>query len=162
MHFDSCECIEDVKKAYYKLVKKFHPDNNLANDTTKIMQEVNAEYEIIFNRLKSVHRNMDGELYTKKEANETASEFAEVINAIVHFLDCKIEIIGNWVWVSGETKKYKDTLKSLGFRWINNKSAWSYHRTPYRKRDGKTYSLDELRKKFGSDEVKMNPRAMLT
>lgn len=44
---------------------------------------------------------------------------------LLTFKNCKIEIIGNWIWVSGNTKYYKEILKSLKFNWINNKKAWA-------------------------------------
>jgi len=162
MYFYSCLCIEDVKQTYHGLVVKWHPDNNRGGtDTTKIMQAINAEYEIVFGRFKNVHRNAEGSIYTaSKDSDETAAEFAEVIEKIVHFVNCRIEIIGNWIWVSGNTRHYKEILKNIGFRWSPDKTAWAYHKDPYRKRYS-GYSMDELRNKFGSTEVKTESRAAL-
>ena len=44
------EDLKDVnmfRTAYKKLLIKYHPDNN-AKDTTGIMQEINAEYDLLF------------------------------------------------------------------------------------------------------------------
>ena len=36
----------------------------------------------------------------------------------------KIELIGTWVWVSGDTKPVKEELKKLGFSWHSKKVCW--------------------------------------
>ena len=35
-----------------------------------------------------------------------------------------IEESGNWVWISGETRQHKETLKKLGCRWSKKRTAW--------------------------------------
>jgi len=162
VYFDDCVCSEDVKSLYHSLAVKYHPDNNPGADTKKTMQDINAEFEVAFARLKNIHRKADGDMYTSsKDTDETADEFTEIIDAIIHFVNCKIEIIGSWIWVSGESSPYKEILKELGFRWSSNKRAWAYHESPYRKRHNRNYSMDDLRNKFGSEEVKTNPRVAL-
>jgi len=40
--------LKDVKKAYYQLAKKFHPDTNKNDpETIKKFQEVSEAYEVI-------------------------------------------------------------------------------------------------------------------
>ena len=163
VYFDTCACSEDVKSLYHKLAVQYHPDNNPDIDTKKIMRDINAEFEKAFARLKNIHRNVSGETYTTtKDTNETADDFREIIDAIIHFVNCKIEIIGSWIWVSGETKPYKEILKELSFHWSSNKKAWAYHETPFRKRHNRNFSMDDLRNKFGSEEVEPRPRAALS
>jgi len=40
---------KEIKSAYRKLAKKFHPDANPGNDTTEKFQEINRAYEILSN-----------------------------------------------------------------------------------------------------------------
>ena len=43
--------VEKIKKAYKKLVKKFHPDVNKENkDAEKIFKEVNHAYKILLKK----------------------------------------------------------------------------------------------------------------
>jgi len=162
MYFNACKCIEDVKQLYHRLVVKSHPDNNLNRDTTKIMQEINAEYEDAFNKLKNIHRNAEGETYTaKEESTETAKGFADIIEKIIHFHSVKIEIIGSWVWITGNTRPYKDILKDIGFHWCPQKTAWSYHKGSYRKKDNRRYTMDDIRDKFGAEDIQTKPRTSL-
>ena len=151
VYFKNVNCIQELKKQYKNLVKLYHPDLN-KNDTNSIMQEINAEYETIFNKVKNSFINSQGEIY-EKENNETVEEFKNIINKIITFKNCKIEIIGNWIWVSGNTKYYKEILKNLSFKWIQNKKAWAYHKEKYFKKTNKVYTLEDLRNSFTSIDI---------
>lgn len=47
--FNNPETLEDLKKQYKKLAFQNHPDRG---GKTSDMQEINAEYEVLFSRLK--------------------------------------------------------------------------------------------------------------
>lgn len=61
-----------------------------------------------------------------------------------------IEIIGCFVWVTGDTKPSKDKLKVLGFQWHSKKYAWYFAPENYRKRSRRDYDLDEIRTMYGT------------
>ena len=151
-YFVNVETIEELKKEYKKLVMKLHPDLNKEFDTTSQFQEMQNEYNIMFEKVKNIFTNEKGEKYNK-ENNENIETFKNIIDKIVYFENVKIEIIGTWLWLSGNTKEYKDIIKSLGFRWSQNKIAWYYHEGSYRKNNNTKYSLDDLRTKFGTESV---------
>jgi DnaJ-class molecular chaperone len=44
--------LEELRRQYKELLKKYHPDN--ANGNT---QEINAEYDVLFKRLKDRHES---------------------------------------------------------------------------------------------------------
>lgn len=156
-YFAECETLEDVKKLYKKLACKLHPD--CGGDANEFVRMSN-EYEVAFNRLKNTFRNVAGEKY-EKENNETSNIFKDIIDKIIHFESVKIEIIGTWIWVSGDTKPYKDTLKELKFNWCKNKSAWSFHYGEWKKYTNRKTTLDEIRNLYGSEEIKTQSRVKL-
>ena len=43
--------IDEIKKAYRALVRKYHPDINSAKDATKKTQAINAAYEILSDKI---------------------------------------------------------------------------------------------------------------
>lgn len=159
-YFRNCRTIEDVKRTYRDLAKKLHPD---CGGNAEEFKKMSAEYQIAFNRYKNIHESKKEEQrenYTK-ETTETPEAFAEIINSIIGLAGLKIEIIGSWVWVSGNTFIHKDALKAAGFVWSKSKKAW-YHAGEklQGKRRGR-YSMNGLRMKWGTTEVK-NDAAMLT
>ena len=143
--FNNPTTLEELKKEYKKLCMAHHPD--LGGDTSD-MQEINSQYETLFEKLKNVHKNSQGETYTK-ETEETPEQFKEIINTLIHLNGIEIEICGSWIWLTGNTKEHKEILKNLKFRYASKKKAWYYHTEPYHKR-GKELTLAEIRDRFGS------------
>lgn len=147
-YFTNCKTAEELKKEYRKLAKQLHPDLGGDTEEFKIMQN---EYEIKWERLKNIHTNSNGETYTK-ETTETPQEFINIINVLVLLSGLQTELIGTWIWVSGNTKLHKEVLKNLKFRYAHKKQAWYYHTEPYRKKSKRELTLDEIRDMFGSEK----------
>ena len=139
---------EELKKRYRELAHKHHPDSG---GDEEIMKAVNAEYAELFLRLKDIHQTKDGEKYTSsKESNETPEQFIELINELMRMDNIVIEVIGCFVWVSGDTKPYKEILKSLKFKWHTKKLCWYLAPEDYKRRSRKDYELDEIRAMYGT------------
>lgn len=159
-YFTNIKTLEDLKKAYKKLVFELHPDHNKEEGAAKAFIEMKAEYDLLFEKVKNKRINSQGEYY-ETETEETLEEFKDIIERVVFFEGCKIEIIGTWIWISGNTFKYKDQLKELKFRWSKNKNAWSFHNGEYRKKSKTKFSLEELREKFGNQDINNKQMAIL-
>ena len=157
--FNNPATLEELKKQYKTLALKHHPD---MGGTVKDMQEINAEYDSLFARLKNIHQTADGNTYeTKTDSRETADEFREIITRLIILDGVQIEICGSWLWVTGNTYPHKDTLKSLKFRYSKSKCAWYYHNDGYRKNNGKTFTLEQIRSLYGSEVVNSKPTLKL-
>ena len=148
-YFEEARTLEDVKQLYKKLARALHPDCNPGKDTTADFQKMQADYEKAFNRCKNIHVNKDGETY-EKETTETPEQYADIINQLLKCEGLIIELCGSWLWITGNTKEYSNTLKTLRFRWSKNKAAWYFHFEPYRKRSKKSVDLDTIRSMYGS------------
>ena len=118
MYFANVRTLEELKKAYRELALANHPDRGGDLET---MQAINAEYDKVFEQVKNIHVNKDGEMFTK-ETEETPEEFKNIIDQLLKMEGVEVEIIGCFVWLSGNTKPYKDQIKALGFRWSANKT----------------------------------------
>lgn len=109
--FNNPETLEDLKKQYKKLAFQNHPDRG---GKTSDMQEINAEYEALFSRLKDTHKNAEGEFYTARTATtETATEFMDIIEKLIHMEGIEIEVCGSWVWVTGDTRPHSALRSSI-------------------------------------------------
>ena len=151
MYFKDCKTLQDLKTEYKRLVLQNHPD---VGGDTETMKQINNSYEVCFHLLKDTHFDKDGNIYTAKEATqEVPEEFINLMDILIRMENIKIEIIGRFVWISGISKPYKDTLKGLGFLWHSGKLMWYLPFKGYRKLNNKKYTIDEIRYMFGSLEV---------
>ena len=150
--------LEELKRQYRTLAMKHHPD---CGGNTADMQSINAEYDTLFEQLKTVHTIATGDTYTAN-TNETPEQFKNIINRLIVLDGISIEIIGSWVWVTGNTYRHKELIKSLMFRWSSSKKAWYFHGNDYHKTSKKTFTLDEIRDLYGSQTVTSKPPLKLT
>lgn len=144
-YFAGCTTLEELKGEYKKLVMMHHPDRGGNLET---MQEINAEYDETFPRLKNKHKNKDGEAY-EKENEEAPNEFKDLMETLIRMDGVHIEIIGCFVWVSGDTRPHKDQLKAMGFKWHSKKLCWYKAPADYKRRSKKQYAMDEIRDMYG-------------
>lgn len=54
-YFKDVNTLEELRRQYRDLLKKYHPDN--ANGSTQATQEINAEYDRLFKVLKNRHES---------------------------------------------------------------------------------------------------------
>jgi len=64
----------------------------------------------------------------------------EALQKIINFDGVNIEIVGQWIWISGNTFAYKKEFKEAGFKWAKNKCAWYFHTEIFRKKSFKSAS----------------------
>ena len=142
------ETLEELKSMYRKLAMEHHPDRG---GDSEAMKAVNTEYDRLFPLLKDIHKTKDGATYTAKQTStETADSFKELIDQLMKMENIIIEVIGCFVWVTGDTKPHKEKLKALNFRWHTKKIAWYLKPEDYKKRSRKDYALDEIRSMYGT------------
>lgn len=159
------EDLKDVnilRTAYKKLLIKYHPDNN-AKDTTGIMQEINAEYDLLFQKLKDTYEHSESyEKQTDRQKQaydwEKDKQLRAVIVALSKFAGLEIELCGTWVYVRGETYPYRKELKDLGLRFNSHKRCWIIHFDDYYKYHKKPVGMSYIRSKYGSVIIQTDTR----
>jgi len=140
--------LEELKSAYRKLAFEHHPDRGGNHEA---MKAVNNEYDALFPKLKDTHKTKDGQTYTARQSTtETAGQFKELIAELMKMDGIIIEVIGCFVWVTGDTKPNKDRLKALNFQWHSKKYAWYLKPEDYRRKSRREYGLDEIRDMYGT------------
>lgn len=146
--FGSCSDLDQVKTLYKKLAKQHHPD---FGGKTETMQEINSEYAFASARVISKAGFTSDEMEQEIRFSEA---YRQAIEAIIHLEGLQVELVGNWIWVTGNTRIHREGLKSAGYRFAAKKLAWYFRNEEFRsgKRSGK--SLEEIRIKYGSEVVK--------
>lgn len=145
-YFTKPQTLEELKKQYKKLAFENHPDRGGNAET---MKKINVEYDELFQKLKNVHKNANGETY-KTETAEPPEMFKNIIEKII--------IFGAWIWLTGNTFPHREQLKELKFRFSNSKKAWYFHNDGYVRKTKKRYTLDEIRDLYGVEKIKNKPQ----
>jgi hypothetical protein len=125
--FQSVATVEELKREYKKLAKKYHPD--LGGSHQEFIN-LKKEYDDLFEQLNG------------GKGNNKA--YQDIIDKLIQY-DLEIEIIGTWIWITGNTYSLKKELKDLGFKWASRKKAWFWYEGEYKKFHKKEFSLDEIR-----------------
>lgn len=148
-YFKECKTLEEVKFLYKQLALKFHPDRE--GGSTVKMQEINAEYrDIIKNpRFKFSEQT--------QEQKEEFNRYPDIIDKIVNLSGITIELIGDWIWISGNTYPHRQHLKELGFLFAPKKTMWYYRPAEYKSSNHKPKNIDDIRAKYGSETIRTKP-----
>jgi len=143
--FKQCPTLEEVKAQYKKLAKQHHPD--LGGDTLT-MQEINKEYAF------ATAKALKGATLSDEETeNEILSSegYRSAIEQIIHLDGITIELVGYWLWVTGNTYPVRQQLKKATFLFAPKKLAWYFRTAEYKVGKGSGKSLAEIKNKYGSE-----------
>ncbi len=157
-YFKDLSSMEAVKKQYRKLAMKYHPDRG---GNEEVFKQINNEYEQAMEQAKI---NETKKAKTKKEEDFIKSQymnsknFRNIIDKLIVLEGIEIEITGTWLWLRGNTYKYKEYLKSeFNAQWSKSKKCWfiSPQGKNFRKTRGyKGKSMNSIRSTYGSTKIK--------
>jgi curved DNA-binding protein CbpA len=143
--------VSEVKQAYKKLAFQLHPDRESGSHEAFVSMQ--SQY---LNRLKQLDRQESRDssgrthtyYYNESVETEVMEKITELLNLKAQDLD--IELCGVWLWVSGNTREYKEKLKELSLTWHSKRSKWYFHTKTNRKKRMSKMSFDQIRHAYGS------------
>ncbi len=143
-YFQDCRTLEEVKRKYKELAMLHHPDRG---GNTATMQDINNEYESV----------MKNPFFSFSEQTEQEQQefikYPEIIDQVIGLQGIIIELIGNWIWISGNTYPYKSQLKQIGFYFAPKKVMWYYRPADYKSSNRSPKTIEYIRLKYGSDVI---------
>lgn len=144
-YFKNVKTLDELKAAYRRLVKQYHPD---CGGDTETMKAINNEYDELHEQLKAQHNATADEFH---QTTETPEEFRQIIELLLKLQGLTVELCGSWLWIFGDTLQHKDKLKAAGCRWSASKKMWYWRHAE----DGQKWhrgksTISEIRSKYGS------------
>ena len=136
--FSEVTGINEAKKVYKTLAKKLHPDVGGSEEEFKLLNAIYNDF-------------IENKIYFSNDF-KIDLDLEKIISQILHFENITIELVGSWIWLSGDTKEIKDKLKELGFKWASKKKMWYYGEMKGKSHGEK--SLDEIKDKYESKTFK--------
>lgn len=146
--FENVGTLDELRKEYRRLAFLYHPDKG---GSTETMQMINNYYERLSKKL--ISGNADFTEARKEYEQQVSEELREMLDKVIFLQGVEIEVIGSWIWITGNTFSLRETIKGLGFRFSHVKTAWYWHKGEYRKKNGKIQSMDDMRDMWGSQRV---------
>lgn len=150
--FAQCKTLDELKAEYRRLALKWHPDMPTGDLAT--MQRINAEYDRRFTFLRDT---ANGKPDRERDIHEEPEEYRRVIERLIKVDGITIELVGSWVWVSGDTRAHKDELKAAGMRWSGKRRMWYWHPADQRRRRGSRASYAQICAKYGCKRIEREP-----
>jgi hypothetical protein len=139
--------LDDLKKQYSKLAKLYHPD---AGGTNEQFVKMKDEYDKLIKKILSGSKLSDEQIKNEFEIDEN---LRSLVDAIINLPLIEIEIIGKWIWVSGNTYPIRSELKSAGFSFAPKKKLWYYAGS---KSSGRgNMDIEEIRNAYSTNKIKM-------
>ena len=84
----------------------------------------------------------------------THSENISNIIAILSTINgLKAEMVGSWLWLSGNTYQHKEKLKEFGFLWSGKHKKWYLPDPDSSFNTGFKYTYAKIKEKHGNEDV---------
>lgn len=152
------ESLNELKKLYRAFALQFHPDHGGSEEA---MKAINIEFTRLFAILKdrqndeATRAHDAGTWAGFHTTTETPEEFIEIVEKLNIIPGIVVELCGSWLWISGETLKNREALKTCGCRWSKPKQMWYWrHDEDFcRKRSAHDTDIEEIRAKYGSQKM---------
>lgn len=142
-YFNPKDTLDEIKKKYKTYAFKFHPDLH-GDKFLEEMKIVNNEYEYLINHYKAGNKQQEA-----FDVSEELQAFKDILKKLFTLSGITVELVGEWLWVSGNTFIYKDKLKAWGLFFSGSKKMWYYHNGKYKFKTSPK-PMQQIRAKYGS------------
>jgi len=133
-YFNEVRTAEQLKSEYKRLVLMYHPDRG---GTEEDFKQIQVEYERLLRRVGNVHEDQEGNIWTDDKGpqdryscniEDLDDGFRAVLDELIKFDGIEIMLVGAWLWIDGDTRRWKESLKHIGCKWSAKRSLWYWHK----------------------------------
>ncbi len=163
-YFSGFSTVAEIKAEYRRLAMLHHPDRG---GDTATMQNINVQYHAaLFSCNGQTSTGTDNREHKYTYNRETEQAVMDKIAEIVALCMVNVEImlIGSWIWITGNTKAYKNRLGKNGLkcRWHSKRLAWYWHVSSKRRhRYNAKVDLNGLAQSYGCQGFDSEERAQI-
>ena len=143
-YFKNCNTLNELKKLYKELARKNHPD---FGGNVEVMQKINAEYDDMIKYFAKYGSKNEKE----KAAKEVPEKFRKIIEALLKMPYIQVEIIGGWIWLSGNVGLYLRKIQQMGFRYSTKQKRYYLADGTSNNTRASRWSMERIREEYGSE-----------
>lgn len=149
----------EFRAKFRSLAKSMHPDKGGDEEQMKVLLEA---YELLQMSYKFINDGADNGFENDDKYWKLSDDMERIYRKIYRFNDIIIEVVGEWMWITGGTYNIKETLKELGMKYSSAKRAWYwYPGDKNRWRRGTKKKLEDIKDIFGSQTLKTEHMVMI-
>ena len=146
---------DSVMKHYRESAKKYHPDKPTGDLDMMIL--VNIALEVL-QSIQFTWATTD----EQPQSQPLTDTIQNLWEQVKHYPGIRGEIIGTWLWVTGNTYSIMEKLHGLGFHYSHSKRSWYYHDGIYHKHNNKCYTMDDIRNLWGQQPLEEEETEAIT
>jgi curved DNA-binding protein CbpA len=162
----SAQNLNELKQLYRVFALQFHPDHG---GNEQAMKQINIQFSWVFDLLKNRQNNEAARAHDAgnwagySTTTETPEEFIDIISKLDQIQGIIVELCGRWLWISGSTLKNREALKACGCQWSPIKKMWYWRHEEdfYRKHNGNSMEIEEIRAHYGSQRFTRQASAIV-
>lgn len=144
-YFNNVKTLSELKKLYKQLARENHPD---FGGNIEVMQAINAEYD----KMIEYFAKHGDKAEQEKAKAEVPEKFRKIIAELLKMEFVQIEIIGSWIWLTGNVSKYLRKIKGMGFEYSAKQKRY-YLSDGTGKGRASRYTFQDIREIYGSDII---------
>lgn len=159
-YFEHCQSLDEAKRLYKNLARQHHPD---AGGDVRTMQEINGQYsDFCTNYAKTDARTRQKEAHAQGRKSAADYHDMDAIGAEIKIMidfaltleGVDVELMGLWVWLTGNTRAHAETLKEWNrtheqkWKYSPVKKAWYFASVPTFSRQNTP--LEQIRATYGA------------
>lgn len=143
MYFENLKSPEEIKARYFDLAKKHHPDHG---GDLQVMQRINSEFAEALEAAQTASAEQDRASF----GDDIPDQFVSILTVLFSIPDLTIELVGSWLWISGNTYPARETLRDAGCCWSSSKKKWYWRPAGTTARRRGTISMQQIYSMYGS------------
>ena len=138
-YFENCMSLNELKQRYLKIALEYHPAKG--QDPIQLFmarmqyQQLNRDPVYCFNE-------------QSQDVQDDFLNFPDVVDKLIGWR-LTVEMIGSWLWVTGNTYPRRESLKEMGFTYEEFKRAWYHRPASYWSSNSKPLPMEKIRALYG-------------
>lgn len=91
--------------------------------TAKAQQNLVKKFAEDWEKYKDLHKQQNGKI-VKDTAVKTAMDFLKLLDLVEGMEGVTVELSGDWLFVSGDTYRYRGKFRDAGMMWHGQRKVW--------------------------------------
>ena len=138
-YFEGCLSLNEAKQRYLAIANEYHPAKG------------QDPIQLFMARLEFQQLARDPVYAFNQSSQDVQADFLNFPDVVDKLIGWRltVEMIGSWLWVTGNTYPQREALKKMNFIYEEFKRAWYYRPASYWSSNSKPLPMEKIRALYG-------------